>query len=77
LDLDEIQPPEIATTENPDPSPRPGHLKRAATGLSEILGEENGKKPGGFILVIDGSALGHVCRRPFSNGCVEKILMRY
>lgn len=61
LDLDEVHPPEITTTENPTQSPKPGNLRRTATGLSEILDEENGNKPGGFILVIDGSALGHVC----------------
>lgn len=60
MDLDEVHPPVISTTENPSTSPKPGNLKRAASGLSEILGEENGNKPGGFILVIDGSALGHV-----------------
>ena len=60
MDLDEVHPPEISTIENPSTSPKPGNLRRAASGLSEILGEENGNKPGGFILVIDGSALGHV-----------------
>jgi hypothetical protein len=72
LDLEEVHPPEIATAENPAPPPKPGHLKRAATGLSEILDEENGKKPGGFILVIDGSALGHVRQHPSFDVVLRK-----
>ncbi|TRM59263.1 hypothetical protein BD626DRAFT_508757 [Schizophyllum amplum] len=32
-------------------------LRRINTGVSSIVGPENGDRPGGFILVIDGSAL--------------------
>jgi phospholipid-translocating ATPase len=56
LELAEVHPPEETSTEEP----KPGNLRRAATGLSEILDEDNGSKPGGYILVIDGAALTHV-----------------
>ena len=59
MNLDEVQPPVISTTPDEPDSPRPG-LRRAATGLSDILGDDNGDKPGGFVLVIDGTALEHV-----------------
>jgi len=34
-----------------------GPLRRTETGLSSIVGSDNGDRPGGFVLVIDGSAL--------------------
>jgi phospholipid-translocating ATPase len=40
-------------------SDRPG-LARVETGISSIVGANNGDRPGGFVLVIDGSALGYV-----------------
>lgn len=38
-------------------------LQRINTGasVSSIVGAENGDRPGGFVLVIDGAALLHVC----------------
>ncbi|ESK96526.1 phospholipid-translocating atpase [Moniliophthora roreri MCA 2997] len=39
-------------------SSQPG-LHRVNTGVSSIVGPENGERPGGFILVIDGAALLH------------------
>jgi len=36
-------------------------LQRVDTGVSSIVGEGNGERPGGFILVVDGAALLHVC----------------
>lgn len=59
MNLEEVQPPVIRTIPEESDSPRPG-LRRTATGLSDILGENNGDKPGGFVLVIDGTALEHV-----------------
>lgn len=35
-------------------------LRRVETGISSIVGPNNGDRPGGFVLVIDGQALGHV-----------------
>ncbi|KAJ3907391.1 phospholipid-translocating ATPase [Lentinula edodes] len=37
---------------------RPIPLQRVQTGISSIVGSDNGSRPGGFILVIDGAALG-------------------
>ncbi|KAK7467656.1 hypothetical protein VKT23_004709 [Stygiomarasmius scandens] len=34
-------------------------LQRVDTGVSSIVGEGNGERPGGFILVVDGAALLH------------------
>lgn len=41
---------------------RPIPLQRVQTGISSIVGSDNGSRPGGFILVIDGAALGDVSR---------------
>lgn len=35
-------------------------LERIETGVSTIVGEHNGERPGGFVLVVDGTALLHV-----------------
>lgn len=40
-------------------------LQRIPTS-SSIAGAGNGERPGGFILVIDGAALGDVCLRQLS-----------
>jgi phospholipid-translocating ATPase len=37
-------------------SPYP--LRRLSTGLRDVVGNDNGQRSGGFVLVIDGSALG-------------------
>ncbi|KAI5832175.1 phospholipid-translocating P-type ATPase [Schizophyllum commune Tattone D] len=39
------------------PSPGGNQLRRVNTGVSSIVGPENGDRPGGFVLVIDGAAL--------------------
>jgi hypothetical protein len=76
LALDEVHPPEISTSEKPPPSPKPG-VKRAATGLSDILDDDNGRKAGGFVLVIDGAALTHVRYLTFHPFCLQYISPRY
>lgn len=51
-------------------SPAPDHnLRRVNTGLSSIVGENNGDKPGGFVLVIDGTALSVVCQPAAFETC--------
>lgn len=35
-------------------------LQRVNTGVSSLVGHNNGERPGGFVLVIDGAALTHV-----------------
>ncbi|KAL0946504.1 hypothetical protein HGRIS_012720 [Hohenbuehelia grisea] len=41
-----------------DGGERPHPLRRVNTGVSSIVGHDNGNRPGGFVLVIDGAALG-------------------
>lgn len=35
-------------------------LRRVNTGVTSLVGSNNGERPGGFVLVIDGLALNHV-----------------
>ena len=42
-------------------------LQRVDTGVSSLVGHNNGERPGGLVLVIDGGALTHV-RLVFSLG---------
>ena len=35
-------------------------LRRVNTGVSSIVGRDNGERPGGFVLVVEGNALSHV-----------------
>lgn len=44
---------------------RPIPLQRVQTGISSIVGSDNGDRPGGFVLVIDGTALSYVSPRRF------------
>lgn len=41
----------------PEIEEEPIPLRRITTGVSSIVGAENGDRPGGFILVADGAAL--------------------
>jgi phospholipid-translocating ATPase len=45
-------------TATSDSGPYP--LRRLSTGVPSIVGEGNGTRPGGYVLVIDGTALDHV-----------------
>ncbi|KAF9469392.1 hypothetical protein BDZ94DRAFT_1244343 [Collybia nuda] len=47
----------IPTSNSDDPPEYP--LQRIDTGISSIVGSNNGDRPGGFVLVIDGAALTH------------------
>jgi phospholipid-translocating ATPase len=38
-------------------------LQRVDTGMTSIVGSNNGERPGGFVLVIDGTALRYVSDR--------------
>jgi hypothetical protein len=44
-------------------------LRRINTGVTSLVGSQNGQRPGGFVLVIDGLALADVgpSRHPFSH----------
>ena len=35
-------------------------LQRVNTGVTDLVGRDNGDRPGGFVLVIDGAALSSV-----------------
>lgn len=42
-----------------DPEGQPYPMRRVQTGISSIVGHDNGDRPGGFVLVVDGQALEH------------------
>ncbi|KIY50739.1 phospholipid-translocating P-type ATPase [Fistulina hepatica ATCC 64428] len=46
-------------------------LHRINTGVTSIVGSGNGERPGGFVLVIDGAALGHA----FADASTKKLLL--
>lgn len=39
-------------------SQTPYAMRRLSTGVTSLVGEDNGRRPGGYVLVIDGAALG-------------------
>ena len=41
-------------------SQRRSSFRQSISGMSDLVGANNGDRPGGFVLVIDGVALGHV-----------------
>lgn len=48
----------IANNIQSDANPEgPYALRRVNTGVTSIVGSDNGQRPGGYVLVIDGSAL--------------------
>ena len=49
-----------ADKQNPPGSDDSFPLRRVNTGVTSIVGSDNGERPGGFVLVIDGLALNHV-----------------
>lgn len=40
-------------------SETPYAMRRLSTGVTSLVGEDNGRRPGGYVLVIDGAALGN------------------
>ncbi|KAJ7706920.1 hypothetical protein B0H17DRAFT_1034845 [Mycena rosella] len=54
---------------------RPYPLRRVNTGISSIVGENNGDRPGGFVLVIDGTALGHALVDEQHKGLLLRLAM--
>ncbi|KIJ69189.1 hypothetical protein HYDPIDRAFT_144965 [Hydnomerulius pinastri MD-312] len=54
LDESELKSPAPASD-----SARPYPMRRLSTGVASIVGEGNGERPGGYVLVIDGTALGY------------------
>jgi phospholipid-translocating ATPase len=43
--------------EDPPSEGQNNSLQRVDTGMTSIVGSNNGERPGGFVLVIDGTAL--------------------
>lgn len=41
--------------------------RRSTTSAASLVGEDNGQRPGGYALVIDGKALGHALSEEFSK----------
>jgi phospholipid-translocating ATPase len=56
----EIPPMEIPPMEIPPTESQHYSLQRVDTGITSIVGSNNGERPGGFVLVIDGTALRYV-----------------
>jgi phospholipid-translocating ATPase len=55
---------------------QPHPMRRVNTGLSSIVSNTNGEKPGGFVLVIDGTALGHVSPAVLASAAADKTRFR-
>lgn len=52
------------------------HLHRTTTGVTDIIGEDNGARPGGYGLVIDGSSLGHAFEEEFTKDLLLELSTR-
>ncbi|KAG7092955.1 hypothetical protein E1B28_009257 [Marasmius oreades] len=50
-------------------------LRRLETGVSSIVGSNNGDRPGGFILVIDGAALTHALSDDIHKDLILRLAM--
>ncbi|SCZ97715.1 BZ3500_MvSof-1268-A1-R1_Chr4-3g07400 [Microbotryum saponariae] len=63
----------------PRPSDLPGGLKRHNTrqsGLTDIVGDDNGQRPGGYGLVIDGATLRHAFAEPYTKQLMLELATR-
>ena len=76
IDALQEQPPESETSE----VRRPGIPRQSTTfssaGMSDIVGENNGSRPGGYGLVIDGASLRHALSEPFSKELLLELATR-
>ena len=61
-----LKEPDPSSSSNPPDVEQQFPLRRVDTGLSSIVGTDNGDRPGGFVLVVDGAALEHVCLLRFA-----------
>ncbi|PWZ00210.1 phospholipid-translocating P-type ATPase [Testicularia cyperi] len=54
---------------------RPSYHRNRRSSISQVslVGEDNGERPGGFALVIDGTALGHALSEEFSKDLLLRI----
>jgi len=64
----------------PDTSHRPDMMPRISTGavsgVSEIVGDDNGTRPGGFGLVIEGTSLKHAFAEPQTKELLLELATR-
>lgn len=51
----------------------PYPLRRVNTGVTSIVGADNGERPGGFVLVIDGTALAEASFHRFFLSCFSRL----
>ncbi|KAG8996124.1 hypothetical protein FRB94_008549 [Tulasnella sp. JGI-2019a] len=65
LDLPYVHPPN-SDAASQHQAERPS-LGRTVTGASSLVGHDNGDRPGGFVLVIDGAALTHALVEDFTR----------
>lgn len=66
------------TSRHSTSSRRPG-LQRQQTGvsgISDIVGQDNGERPGGYGLVIDGSSLRHAFEEPYTKDLLLELATR-
>ncbi|KAH7107578.1 phospholipid-translocating P-type ATPase [Auriculariales sp. MPI-PUGE-AT-0066] len=61
LDIPEVQPDHEATDDGSPPRPS-SRRSISSSGYSHIVGEGNGERPGGFVLVVDGASLSQAFR---------------
>ncbi|KAN0065109.1 hypothetical protein ACQY0O_001606 [Thecaphora frezii] len=56
-------------------SRRPSYHRSRRSSVSQVslVGEDNGQRPGGYALVIDGTALGHALSEEFSKDLLLKV----
>ncbi|THU78043.1 phospholipid-translocating ATPase [Dendrothele bispora CBS 962.96] len=50
-------------------------LRRTETGIASIVGSDNGDRPGGFVLVIEGNALGNALNEEKTKDLLLKLAM--
>lgn len=81
VDTLDNQPPEIERSQ----SRRSGSIRRGAglhrtvtgaSGVSDIVGEDNGTRPGGYGLVIDGASLHHAFAEDFTKDLLLELATR-
>ncbi|KAF9076326.1 phospholipid-translocating ATPase [Rhodocollybia butyracea] len=68
-DIPRLKPARSSDSQSPIP------LQRVQTGLSSIVGSNNGDRPGGFILVIDGTALGYALADEMNKDILLRLAM--
>ncbi|KAF8514068.1 phospholipid-translocating ATPase [Gautieria morchelliformis] len=60
----------------PEKSNKRSSFRNSISGLSDLVGSNNGNRPGGFVLVIDGTALGHALSEPSSKELLLQLAIR-